>query len=204
MRRFSSYCLTMVEAGAPTRAWAPTEIVVLEAVKSCCERWGIEKVTVDDIAKESGVSRATLYRMFPGGKDVIYESLRVYELDRFFATLLEKIEDAQTLDTMLVRAVTCATVELRSDQHLAIMMASEPGAVVSELTVEGMPRIIRVASEYLIPFVDRFLPREQSRPLIDVVVRLVISHFLSPDDFVNLADEKSAREFLAPFLQSEA
>ena len=33
---------------------------VLDAAKTCCERWGIAKVTVDDIATEAGVSRATL------------------------------------------------------------------------------------------------------------------------------------------------
>jgi AcrR family transcriptional regulator len=183
--------------------WTRTEVGVLEAVKTCCARWGIDKVTADDIAKQSGVSRATLYRMFPGGKDAIYESLRTYELDQFFAVLLTQIDGAYTLEELLVQAVTCATVELRNDQHLAIMMASEAGAVVSELTVEGLPRIVGVASAYLIPFVERFLPPDQSRSLIDVVVRLVISYFLSPAEFVDLSNPDSAREFLAPFVPSE-
>jgi AcrR family transcriptional regulator len=193
----------MVEAVSRARVWTPTEVDVLEAVKSCCERWGAEKVTADDIAQESGVSRATLYRIFPGGKDVIFEALRVYELDHLFAVLSIKIEGATTLEDLLVRAVTCATVELRNDQHLAIMLASEPGAVVSELTVDGLPRIARVASAYLVPFVDRFLPPEQSRSLIDLVVRLVISYFLAPAEFVDLGDEASARSFLAPFVPPE-
>jgi AcrR family transcriptional regulator len=193
----------MVEAVSRARVWTPTEVDVLEAVKSCCERWGAEKVTADDIAQESGVSRATLYRIFPGGKDVIFEALRVYELDHLFAVLSIKIEGAATLEDLLVRAVTCATVELRNDQHLAIMLASEPGAVVSELTVDGLPRIARVASAYLVPFVDRFLPPEQSRSLIDLVVRLVISYFLAPAEFVDLGDEASARSFLAPFVPPE-
>ena len=30
---------------------------MLDAAKRCCERWGIAKVTVDDIAAEAGVSR---------------------------------------------------------------------------------------------------------------------------------------------------
>ena len=54
----------------------PAEQRVLDAAKSCCERWGLAKVTIEDIANEAGVSRATLYRMFPGGKDVLYEALR--------------------------------------------------------------------------------------------------------------------------------
>ena len=193
----------MVEAGGFTRAWTPAEVDVLEVVKNCCERCGIEKVTVDDIAKQSDVSRATLYRMFPGGRDVIFEALRVYELDHFFAVLLTNIDGAQTLEDLLVSAVTCATIELRNDRHLAIMLVSEPGAVVSDLTVEGLPRIVRMASAYLVPFVDRFLPPDQGRSLIDVVVRLVISYFLSPAESVDLSDEDSVRAFLAPFVPLE-
>ena len=52
---------------------------VLDAVKACCERWGMAKVTIDDIAAEAGCSRATVYRLFPGGKDNIYETLRQRE-----------------------------------------------------------------------------------------------------------------------------
>ncbi|MGZ4701347.1 MAG: TetR/AcrR family transcriptional regulator, partial [Ilumatobacteraceae bacterium] len=39
------------------------EARVLDAAKSCCERWGLAKVTIEDIANSAGVSRATLYRM---------------------------------------------------------------------------------------------------------------------------------------------
>ena len=41
----------------------PAETRVLDAAKSCCERWGLAKVTIEDIANEAGVSRATLYRI---------------------------------------------------------------------------------------------------------------------------------------------
>ena len=54
---------------SPQALPSATERRVLEAAKACCARWGIDKVTIDDIAAESGVSRATLNRMFPGGKD---------------------------------------------------------------------------------------------------------------------------------------
>jgi AcrR family transcriptional regulator len=182
------------------RQWTPTEVRVLEAVKRCCERWGVEKVTIDDVAKEASVSRATMYRMFPGGKDIIFEAHRVYELDQFFTVLLGHIDGADTLEDLLVRTVTCATRELRGDDHLALMLASEPGEVLGQLTVDGLPRIIRVASAYLIPFVDEYLPRPQSRALIDIVARLVISYFLAPSDIVDFGDEASARRFLQPFL----
>ena len=193
-----------VVGGSGRREWTDTEVRVIDAVATCFERWGIDKVTIDDIAKQSGISRATLYRMFPGGRDVIFDAHRVYELDRFFSVLLDRIAGSSTLEDLLVRAVTCATNELRDDEHLAVMLASEPGAMLSELTVEGMPRITHVAATYLVPFVEEFLPRAQARALIDLVARLVISYFLSPSDHVDLGDEREARAFLAAFIPPES
>ena len=174
------------------------ETRVLDAAKACCERWGFEKVTIDDIAASARVSRATIYRMFPGGKDVLFEALRVRELERFFALLLDRVEGATNLEDLLVRAVVAATAELRADEHLALMLASEPGRTISQLTVEGLPRIIRFANAFLAPLVEPYLDREQSRAVIDVLARLTISYFLAPSDAVDLGDDESARAFLAP------
>lgn len=173
---------------------------MLDGVKRCCERWGVAKTTIDDVAAESGVSRATLYRLFPGGRDVIFDAHRVHELDQFFSTLLAEIGEPDDLHDLLAKAISVSLRELSADDHLAAMLASEPGQVLSELTVEGLPRIVRLATAYLGALVDPYLPRVEARRLIDLVVRLVISYFLAPSDQVDLRDEAQAREFVAPFL----
>src|SRR5215218_3207627 len=107
---------------------------ILDATKTCCERWGIAKVTVDDIASEAGVSRATLYRLFPGGKDVLFDALRVRDTEEFLTRLRAHVAEAVGFEDLLVRCVMQATVELRADDHLALMLASEPGETANELT----------------------------------------------------------------------
>ena len=181
---------------------APTsvELRVIAAAKACCERWGIAKVNIDDVAAEAGVSRATLYRLFPGGKDVLFEALRVRELEDFFVRLTARVDGAVDLEDLLVRAVVAATQELRDDQHLAIMMASEPGDTLSQLTVEGLPRILRVATIFLVPMVDSYLPRRESARLVELLSRLVISYFLAPSDHVDLGEAVSARSFISTFI----
>lgn len=180
----------------------PVEQRVLDAAKRCVERWGVAKVTIDDIAGEARVSRATLYRLFPGGKDVLFDALRVRELEDFFTRLRAEVEGTDTLEDLLVRTVVHATRELRADHHLAVMLSSEPGETVTQLTVEGLPRVVRVATAFLVPLVDPYLPRPVGRSLIDVLARLVLSYFLAPSDLVDLGDEPSAREFIRPFLRS--
>ena len=177
-----------------------TERRILDAAKSCCERWGFAKVTIEDIALESGVSRATLYRLFPGGKDVLFDALRVRELEEFFALLASQVETTDNLEDLLVATVVAATRELQADKHLALMMASEPGEALSQLTVAGLPRIIRMATVTLTPMVGSYVPPKTATRLIDVLARLTISYFLAPSDDVDLGDESSARAFLRPVI----
>jgi AcrR family transcriptional regulator len=173
---------------------------ILDAAKVCRARWGIDRVTIDDIAAEAGVSRATLYRQFPGGREVLFEALRVRELEMFFSDLRQAVAEAITLEDLLVDIVVWSTRALRDDEHLAISLATEPGVAVTELTVEGLPRIVRVAHAFIIPLVEPFLEPAQARQLIDVLARVVISYFLAPSEVFDLGDEASARRFIAPFL----
>ena len=175
---------------------------VLDSAKRCCERWGFQRVTVDDIAVDAGISRATLYRLFPGGKDVLFEALRVRELEEFFTILRDRVEGATSIEDLLVRAGVAAPHELRADDPRAVLLATEPGATLGQLTVEGVPRILRFATAFIAPLAEPFLDRQQARSIIDVLARLVISYFLAPSDAVDLGDEASAREFLLPLIHS--
>ena len=67
---------------------AVIEHAVLDAALVCIHRLGFSKVTIDDICQESGVSRASVYRLFPGGRDVLFEALHVRELHQFFEQVL--------------------------------------------------------------------------------------------------------------------
>ena len=60
---------------------------LLEATYACVARFGLGKTTVEDVVKESGVSRATVYRVFPGGKDELMREVVGWEMGRFFGAL---------------------------------------------------------------------------------------------------------------------
>lgn len=177
---------------------------MLDAALVCSNRWGFARLTIDDIATESGISRATIYRLFPGGKDVLFEALRVRELDAFFTELRAEVSGSASLDELMVRSVVTATRCLRADDHLAAMLASEPGETLGQLTVDGLPRIIRMASMTLLPLAAPFLDPVDAARAIDLLARLTISYFLAPSDDVDLADELDARRFITPVLAAFA
>ena len=150
MRQLRSYCLTMARSSTNTAAaFSALESRVLDCTKLAIEKWGVSRFTVSDVCDLAEVSRATLYRMFPGGKEVLLEALHVRSLDEFFTTLLDRAAGADSLENLLVRCVVSATTELRNDQHLAMMLATEPklrqarrlhaSEYIGRPTVRGMP-----------------------------------------------------------------
>lgn len=179
---------------------ADIETRILDAAKRCCEQWGVAKVTVDDIAAAASVSRATLYRIFPGGKDVLFEALRVRERTEFFDALTAQVDDVDDFEDLVVRLVVTATRELRADEHLALMLASEPGETLVELTADGMPRIVETATDYLGPLLKPHLDPDVAPVVIELLVRVTLSYFLAPSEHVDLGDPESARAFLRPGL----
>ena len=69
---------------------------LLQATYDCVARWGLAKTTVEDAAREAGVSRATVYRYFPGGRDELISAVVGWEFARFFLRLYEEVSDAET------------------------------------------------------------------------------------------------------------
>jgi AcrR family transcriptional regulator len=173
---------------------------ILDAARRCVDRWGVNKLTIDDVATEANVSRATLYRIFPGGKDVMFDALRVRELSEFFAGMRASIEPVESLLDFAVKASVYALKEMRNDEHLAMMLSTEEGTALKSLTVEGLPRILNVASQYMTPFLTEFIPVEEAEVLVELLARFVISFFLAPSQHFDLADPASARSFFAPFI----
>lgn len=177
---------------------------ILDATKQAIERWGVERLTINDVCNTANISRATLYRAFPGGKEVLLEALRVRETETFFTTLRAHAEGETSLEDTIVRCMVVATTELRSDQHLALMLAAEPNEVLSQLTVQGMPRIVRVATAYLMPLLQPHLSRDEAAELVEVLARMVISYFLAPSRQYDFGNESQARAFVRAYVLKQS
>ena len=179
-----------------------SELAVLDAVISCVEEAGWDKVTMDDICAAAGVSRATLYRMFPGGRDVLFEAVRVRGLNDFFTVVQAHVEGADSLEEVLVRCLTVSATELAADQNLATMLATAPGETLGDLTVGGMSRIIRVATATMSPFLDPYIDHAEAEELVEILCRLVVSTYLAPSVNIDFTDEKSVRRLVNTYVHA--
>ena len=176
------------------------EAAIFAAVDSCVSQWGWDKVTMDDICVTAGVSRATVYRLFPGGRDVLFEAVRLGKLENFFTAMRAHIEGSESLEDLLVRCIVVASIELQHDEHLAMMLATVPGETLGDLTVSGLGRIVRVATAFITPLTDEFIPGDEAAQIVDVMCRLVISYYLSPSSTIDFTNEDAARLFVQRFI----
>ena len=155
---------------------------------------------MDDICVTAGVSRATVYRLFPGGRDVLFEAVRLGKLEDFFTAMRANVEGAESLEDLLVRCIVVASIELQHDEHLAMMLATVPGETLGDLTVSGLGRIVRVATAFITPLTDEFIPGDEAAHIVDVMCRLVISYYLSPSLTIDFTNEDAARHFVQRFI----
>ncbi|MDQ1431550.1 MAG: hypothetical protein QOF40_2152 [Actinomycetota bacterium] len=127
---------------------------VLRGAYECIARTGMAKTTVDDVASASGVSRATIYRLFPGGKDELLRDTVGWEMDRFFLRLGHELGDAADFPAFLERALPLARRDLRDHAVLQKVLETEPDRLNALITVQ-QHRVIGAIAAYFLPFLER-------------------------------------------------
>lgn len=72
---------------------ASTRQRVLEAALELVGREGLARLSMDDVAAAAGVSRASLYRLFPGKAALFHELVRVYSPIEAVLAMLDRLGD---------------------------------------------------------------------------------------------------------------
>lgn len=175
---------------------------VLDAALRCIARWGVAKTTLDDVAKEAGVSRASVYRAFPGGKEALLDGLVGYEVASFVARIAGTIEEAATLGDALVAAVVRAARDIADHDGLQYLLVHEPGLVLPHLSFGRMDDLLAEVRSVGAPLLARFLDGDLARAerVAEWVARITLSYSFSPSPDVDLTDERSARDLVETFV----
>jgi AcrR family transcriptional regulator len=173
---------------------------IVDATLRCLARQGAAKTTLDDIARESGFSRATLYRTFPRGKDAILEAVVDTETARLFSSLAVLMGEATDLEDVLVAGMVESARRLRSHEALAYLLAHEPGAILRYLTFGELDRVLLVAGDLAAPFFARWLEPDQASRAAEWAVRIVMAYCSDPSVYADLTDPGDTRAMVRAFV----
>jgi AcrR family transcriptional regulator len=173
---------------------------VIDAALRCIARWGVGKTTLDDVARQASCSRATIYRLFPGGKDALLEAITRRELDRFFSGLAQRFDDARDLEDMLVGGMVYASRALAGHEALQFVLAYEPEVVLPKVAFHHADRVLTAITAFAAPYLAPHVGDGEAPRVAEWVARLVLTYTLAPADDVDVGDEESARRLVRTFV----
>jgi AcrR family transcriptional regulator len=171
----------------------------LDATLACIARVGLAKTTLDDVAREAGCSRATLYRYFPG-KQVLVTAVVEREARALQASLLLATDRCDSLEDAVVAVIRTAVDAIERNAALQYVILVEQDVLLPFLTLHRADAFLRDASALVAPAIERFLPEGRAERAAEWLVRIVLSYACSPSTDVDLHDETSVRSLLHDFV----
>ena len=177
------------------------EARIVEAMLDCISRWGVAKTTADDIARAAGISRATLYRAFPGGMDVAFDALVRHETGRFFETVSARLADADSLEDTIVIGFVEAARFLLDHGPLQYLLTHEPERVLPSAAFHRLDRAFAIATAFTAPLLRPFVAADDvAASRAEWVVRQFFSYALIPTPSMVLTDEADVRRYVRAYL----
>ncbi|WP_307796778.1 TetR/AcrR family transcriptional regulator [Williamsia soli] len=185
-----------------------TRTRLLDAAYEQFCRMGIQRSSMEDVAKRAGMSRITVYRRF-ATKDALVEQVILREFRRYFDRFLADIRDARSAADRVVLGFVSSLRAFRGNPLIGGLMYAEPTLLAGSM-IGDEGRMLGAVSQ----FVAGQLRREQQAGTVaatldtdlvgEMMVRVAASFLTIPSRAVDLDDdsvlESVARQFLVPML----
>jgi len=172
---------------------------LLDAAMAELGQYGMARTSLADVARRAGVSRPTAYRRL-GNKDTMLRLLLLREIRRFFAKLDEAMSGVDSSADRAAEAFVLGQLHAHGHPVLRQLMDHEPEAITPHLTTQTA--FLVAARDVLAGYLgaSRGRPRRAEQEAAELVVRLSISFFLTPESRVTTLDERALRRFAKTYI----
>ena len=162
---------------------APTHDRILDAATAAMVRHGLAKMSLEDVAKELGMSRQTVYRYF-GSKDALVTATILREEEALLAQMAEAVNAHSDLRPAMEAAIVTGLTAARDHPLLDRLLTTEPESLLPFLTTGAGP-VLSAAQPFIEALLEERLPhvsRVILRRVADATTRLFISYAINPPD----------------------
>ena len=124
-----------------------TRTRILAAAVACVERSGLGRTSLEDVAQEAGLSRATVYRYFEGGRDQLVADAVGWEVGNYLTRLDEAIAPEPELEAKLVTGLMFGHQAIDDHVLLQRLLSTERDALLPSLqsVMPVMETLVRAA-----------------------------------------------------------
>jgi AcrR family transcriptional regulator len=126
---------------------------ILDAAVVTAGRTGLDRLTVEEVARQAGLARATVYRHFPGGREQVVAEAVAHEVERYFTTLAVHLEGLPDLASRLEEGIVRGRSLLAEHEVFQKVVDAEPERLLPHLS-QSAPLVLGAVRTYLRPLLD--------------------------------------------------
>jgi AcrR family transcriptional regulator len=176
---------------------------LLDAAYDAIVAGGYDGLRMADVARRTGVSRQTVYNEF-GDKWGVLQAVVARETERFLVEVNAALaEQSDPIDGL--RAAVEGALRQAADNPLLKAALGQPGSdQASQLLTTRGQQVLELCHQRLDAHVRTHwpqIPADDATACVDVALRLVISHIVSPGPAPVMVADQLAR-VLGPFLST--
>lgn len=183
---------------------ASTSERILEAARLCFSQFGFNKTAMEDIAREAGLSRGSVYRHFPD-KESLFRAVGEKQTRAFLEEMQVRTAKLATLTEQIEEIAQLTFSFVRENPVNAAMVRTDPDAFARLLTTESSD-LLSMALEAIVPHIESAMERGEVRADLDVrraaewITRVVFSLVSTPSITFDREDPAQRRAFIRDFL----
>jgi AcrR family transcriptional regulator len=201
--------LTTPDPAVVAQLQNPDEVTtrILDATLEQAELIGIRRTTMEDVARRSGLGRATVYRRFPT-KAALIDAVVLAEARRYLDGSTQARAQGATLEDRVVYGTVFTVTFLREHALLRKLLRTEPETILPSLTVDA-GAILDFAIDHEVSQLrsevygtDTITPEQERhlRTVAELHTRLTLSFIVTPHTSINLVTMDDTRAYVRNYL----
>ncbi|MBX7448899.1 TetR/AcrR family transcriptional regulator [Mycolicibacterium sp. 3033] len=176
---------------------------ILEAANECFAQLGIQRTSVQDVARQAAVSRGTVYRYFTD-RTVLISAAIEWGAQRFYHQVALAMEGKTTLAEQ-VGAMAETHAAILIDHRTRNRLMSEDAELIRHMIADG-DAAVRRATTFLMPYVADARARGEVGANVDILAasewlaRIVYSFYTVREaQSFDISDPKTVRRYVENF-----
>jgi len=160
-----------------------TRTRILDAAFAALSTYGLGRMSLEDVAREAGLSRQTVYRYF-GTKNELIAAAVLREEETFIAGVRAASEPHRDLRPAIEACIRRSLEMARAHPLLDRLLESEPEALLPFLTTGAGP-VLSASHAVMVELLGERLPHLSAAEVhraADTASRLLISYAINPPD----------------------
>ncbi|WP_324189227.1 MULTISPECIES: TetR/AcrR family transcriptional regulator [Nocardia] len=167
-----------VRRRARTTALRDTTDALLDAAEFCFEEIGLSATTMEDIARQAGVSRATVYRHFANRESVV-SGVILRTASRYLGRIRGPLAGQPDLGSAVLAFVEITVRAATRDKSIAVLFVSDDRLAGIGLTENTSVALFELVTEFLRPVFARHSNDLQPGISVDDAAEWILRTILS-------------------------